>query len=95
MSVVDVPEEVCDLNPIETCRYATKLVTPVFLCNIKVALPHNVVLPPNSPQVPHLSPTHECTLVPKEVFNYFNSESATETKFLCQHDSLKEVHRAE
>ena len=26
VSVVDVPEEVCDLNPIETCRYATKLV---------------------------------------------------------------------
>ena len=26
VSVIDVPEEVCDLNPIETCRYATKLV---------------------------------------------------------------------
>ena len=42
VSVVDVPEEVCDLNPVKSCRFATKL-------------------------VPHLSPTHECTVVPKEV----------------------------
>jgi len=42
VSIVDVPEEVCDLNPMKTCRFATKL-------------------------VPHLSPTHECTVVPKEV----------------------------
>jgi len=42
VSVVDVPEEVCDLNPLKTCRFATKL-------------------------VPHLSPTHECTVVPKQV----------------------------
>ena len=35
VSVVDVPEEVCDLNPIETCRYATKLVRPqlIYLCS--------------------------------------------------------------
>ena len=42
VTVVDVPEEVCDLNPVKSCRFATKL-------------------------VPHLSPTHECTVVPKEV----------------------------
>jgi len=40
-SLVDVPEETCDLNPQKTCRYVTKL-------------------------VPRLSPTHECTIVPKE-----------------------------
>jgi len=42
VSLLDVPEEVCDLNPVKTCRFTTKL-------------------------VPHLSPTHQCTLVPKEV----------------------------
>ena len=42
VSVVEVPEEVCDLNPVKTCRFATKL-------------------------VPHLSPVHECTRVPKEL----------------------------
>ena len=26
VSIVDVPEEVCDLNPQKTCRFATKLV---------------------------------------------------------------------
>ena len=41
-SLVDVPQEVCDLNPVKTCRFATKL-------------------------VPHLSPTHQCTIVPREV----------------------------
>jgi hypothetical protein len=25
VSVVDVPEEVCDLNPVKSCRFATKL----------------------------------------------------------------------
>ena len=25
-SLVDVPQEVCDLNPVKTCRFATKLV---------------------------------------------------------------------
>ena len=43
VSVIDVPEEVCDLNPVKSCRFATKL-------------------------VPHLSPTHECTVVITEVF---------------------------
>lgn len=42
VTVIDVPEEVCDLNPVKTCKFATKL-------------------------VPHLSPMHECTSVPKEV----------------------------
>ena len=41
-SLLDVPQEVCDLNPVKTCRFATKL-------------------------VPHLTPIHQCTLVPKEV----------------------------
>ena len=41
-SVVEVPEEVCDLNPQKTCRFATKL-------------------------VPRLKPSHQCTIVPKEV----------------------------
>jgi len=40
-SLVDVPEESCDLNPQKTCRFVTKL-------------------------VPRLSPSHECTIVPKE-----------------------------
>merc|ERR1711931_195095 len=40
-SLVDVPEEICDLNPQKTCRHVTKL-------------------------VPKLSPSHECTIVPKE-----------------------------
>ena len=42
VSVIEVPEEVCDLNPVKTCRFSTKL-------------------------VPHLSPVHECTRVPKEL----------------------------
>jgi len=36
-SLVDVPEEVCDLNPQKTCRYATKLVpslSPEHQCTI-------------------------------------------------------------
>merc|ERR1711936_200368 len=36
-SVVDVPEEVCDLNPQKTCRYVTKLVpslSPEHQCTI-------------------------------------------------------------
>ena len=36
-SLVDVPEEVCDLNPQKTCRFATKLVpklTPKHQCTI-------------------------------------------------------------
>jgi len=36
-SLVDVPEEVCDLNPQKTCRYVTKLVpslAPVHECTI-------------------------------------------------------------
>ena len=41
-SLLDVPQEVCDLNPVKTCRFATKL-------------------------VPHLTPIHQCTMVPKEV----------------------------
>ena len=41
VSVIQVPDEVCDLNPVKTCRFVTKL-------------------------VPHLNPTHECTVVPKE-----------------------------
>ena len=40
-SVVDVPEEVCDLNPSKVCRYTTRL-------------------------VPSLTPTEQCTVVPKE-----------------------------
>ena len=42
--VIDVPQEICDLNPQKTCRMANKL-------------------------VPKLTPTQECTLVPKEVCN--------------------------
>ena len=26
VSVLEIPEEVCDLNPLKTCRFATKLV---------------------------------------------------------------------
>merc|ERR1712036_55279 len=36
-SIVDVPEETCDLNPQKTCRYVTKLVpklSPVHQCTI-------------------------------------------------------------
>merc|ERR1739838_739526 len=36
-SIVDVPEEVCDLNPQKTCRFVTKLVpklSPVHQCTI-------------------------------------------------------------
>ena len=36
-SIVDVPEEVCDLNPQKTCRYVTKLVpslSPEHQCTI-------------------------------------------------------------
>merc|ERR1711970_454944 len=43
-SIVNVPEEVCDLNPQKTCRFVTKL-------------------------VPKLSPSHQCTIVPKETCN--------------------------
>ena len=68
VSLVDVPEEVCDLNPIETCRYATKLVN-------RTRYPR--YHPPH--QVPHLSPAHECTLVPKEVTS---TESARDKKVL-------------
>ena len=68
VSLVDVPEEVCDLNPIETCRYATKLVNRTRYP--RYHSPH---------QVPHLSPAHECTLVPKEVTS---TESARDKKVL-------------
>ena len=37
VSLVDVPEEVCDLNPQKTCRYVTKLVpslSPEHQCTI-------------------------------------------------------------
>ena len=49
-TVVDVPEEVCDLNPQKTCRYATKLVPklkpkhqcttiPQEVCHLKFSSP--------------------------------------------------------
>ena len=40
-SVIDIPEEVCDINPTRICRMTTKL-------------------------VPSLTPTQECTIIPKE-----------------------------
>jgi len=55
-SVVDVPEEVCDLNPQKTCRYQTKLVpslspehqctiVPKETCVLKFTTPQQVAQP--------------------------------------------------
>ena len=56
VSVVDVPEEVCDLNPVKTCRLATKLVphlnpthqctsVPKEVCVLKFTTPKQVTKP--------------------------------------------------
>ena len=55
-SLVDIPEEVCDLNPQKTCRYATKLVpklkpehectiVPKETCTFKFTTPRQVKKP--------------------------------------------------
>jgi len=55
-SLVDVPEEVCDLNPQKTCRYITKLVpklkpehqctiVPKETCTLKFSQPKQVPVP--------------------------------------------------
>ena len=55
-SLVDVPEEVCDLNPQKTCRFVTKLVpklspkhqctiVPQETCNLKFSQPRQVPKP--------------------------------------------------
>jgi hypothetical protein len=55
-SLVDVPEEVCDLNPQKTCRFQTKLVPrlkpahecttiPKEVCNLKFSSPQEVEKP--------------------------------------------------
>lgn len=55
-SLVDVPEEVCDLNPQKTCRFQTKLVPrlkpahectviPKETCNLKFSSPQEVEKP--------------------------------------------------
>merc|ERR1712086_644820 len=55
-SLVDVPEEVCDLNPQKTCRFITKLVpklkpqhqctiVPREICNLKFSQPKQVPKP--------------------------------------------------
>ncbi|XP_040565797.1 uncharacterized protein [Lepeophtheirus salmonis] len=55
-SLVDVPEEVCDLNPQKTCRFQTKLVPklkpehecttfPQEVCNLKFSQPQKVDKP--------------------------------------------------
>jgi len=55
-SLVDVPEEVCDLNPQKTCRYVTKLVprlkpehqctiVPKETCTLKFSQPEQVAVP--------------------------------------------------
>merc|ERR1711976_168626 len=55
-SLVDVPEEICDLNPQKTCRFITKLVpklspkhectiVPQEVCNLKFSTPKQVPKP--------------------------------------------------
>merc|ERR1712226_74625 len=55
-SVVDVPEEVCDLNPQKTCRFETRLaprlspvhectIVPQETCNLKFSQPRQVPKP--------------------------------------------------
>merc|ERR1712029_142598 len=55
-SLVDVPEEICDLNPQKTCRFITKLVpklepkhectiVPQEICNLKFSQPRQVPKP--------------------------------------------------
>merc|ERR1712203_620569 len=55
-SLVDVPEEICDLNPQKTCRFETKLVpklapkhectiVPQEICNLKFSQPRQVPKP--------------------------------------------------
>ena len=55
-SLVDVPEEICDLNPQKTCRYVTKLVpklepkhectiVPQETCNLRFTQPRQVPKP--------------------------------------------------
>ena len=55
-SLVDVPEEICDLNPQKTCRW-----------NKKTELFQFYSLQPRliTKLVPKLSPKHECTIVPQ------------------------------
>jgi hypothetical protein len=54
--LIDVPEEVCDLNPQKTCRFATKLVPklkpkhectviPREVCNLKFSAPRKLNKP--------------------------------------------------
>ena len=55
-SLIDVPEEICDLNPQKTCRFQTKLVPklkpehectviPKETCNLKFSSPQQVLKP--------------------------------------------------
>ena len=55
-SLLDVPEEICDLNPQKTCRYVTKLVpklapkhectiVPQEICNLRFTQPRQVPKP--------------------------------------------------
>ena len=55
-SLIDVPEEVCDLNPQKTCKFQTKLVPklkpahectiiPREVCNLKFSQPQEVEKP--------------------------------------------------
>merc|ERR1719323_2153773 len=55
-SLLDVPEEICDLNPQKTCRFVTKLVpklapkhectiVPQEICNLRFTQPRQVDKP--------------------------------------------------
>ena len=55
-TVIDVPEEICDLNPQKTCRFVTRLVpqlkpkgqcttVPQEVCNLKLGTPRKETKP--------------------------------------------------
>ncbi len=81
-SLVDVPEEVCDLNPQKTCRFQTKLVPrlkpeaectiiPQETCNLKFSNPQPVDKPLQTKWCLDPSPA-----VPDETYDESNASAA-------------------
>ena len=64
-SLLDVPEEVCDLNPVKTCRFATKLVPHLTTKEVGVVV---FIGPPlNLGSLLDLLRPQVCNTVPKEI----------------------------
>merc|ERR1711936_221209 len=91
-SLVDVPEEVCDLNPQKTCRFATKLVprlkpehqctiVPQEVCNLKFTQPRRVKKPLISKWCLDDSP-----VVPGELYDESNARGGRIEQFRSSED---------